>query len=73
MIRAAIVGGSGFVGGELARLLLDHPEVELAQVTSERLAGQPLVRLRGSPGAPAIERAYRVNAAVVALADQRVH
>src|SRR5689334_14290943 len=40
VIRASIIGGSGYVGGELARLLLFHPAVELAQVTSERLAGK---------------------------------
>ena len=42
MIRVSIIGGSGYVGGELLRLLLFHPQVELAQVTSERLAGKPL-------------------------------
>lgn len=40
MIRVSIVGGSGYVGGELLRLLLSHPQVEVAQVTSERLAGK---------------------------------
>lgn len=40
MIRVSIAGGSGYTGGELIRLLLFHPEVELAQVTSERLAGK---------------------------------
>jgi N-acetyl-gamma-glutamyl-phosphate/LysW-gamma-L-alpha-aminoadipyl-6-phosphate reductase len=35
MIEAAIVGGSGYAGGELLRLLLAHPEVEVAQITSE--------------------------------------
>lgn len=39
-IQASIVGGSGYAGGELLRLLLDHPRVELAQVTSERSAGR---------------------------------
>ncbi len=38
-IRASIVGGSGYAGGELLRLLLDHPYVEVLQVTSERNAG----------------------------------
>lgn len=38
-IRASIVGASGYVGGELLRLLLDHPHIEVAQVTSERNAG----------------------------------
>jgi N-acetyl-gamma-glutamyl-phosphate/LysW-gamma-L-alpha-aminoadipyl-6-phosphate reductase len=41
VVRASIIGASGYVGGELARLLLFHPAVELAQVTSERLAGKP--------------------------------
>lgn len=36
----AIVGGSGYTGGELLRLLLDHPAFEVRQVTSERLDGQ---------------------------------
>lgn len=40
MKRAAIVGASGYAGGELLRLLLAHPEVEVTQVTSERYAGQ---------------------------------
>ncbi len=40
MIRASIVGASGYTGGELLRLLLFHPEVSVAQATSERLAGK---------------------------------
>ncbi len=40
MIRVAIAGGSGYAGGELLRLLLAHPDAEVAQVTSERLAGK---------------------------------
>lgn len=39
-ITASIVGGAGFAGGELARLLLFHPNVEIKQTTSERLAGK---------------------------------
>jgi LysW-gamma-L-alpha-aminoadipyl-6-phosphate/LysW-L-glutamyl-5-phosphate reductase len=41
-IRVAIVGGSGYTGGELLRLLLGHPSVDVTQVTSERLAGRPV-------------------------------
>lgn len=37
--RVSIVGGSGYAGGELLRLLLGHPEFEAAQVTSRRRAG----------------------------------
>ncbi|MDY7042164.1 MAG: N-acetyl-gamma-glutamyl-phosphate reductase [Chloroflexota bacterium] len=40
MIRAAIVGASGYAGGELLRLLLAHPQVEVTQITSENHAGQ---------------------------------
>lgn len=39
-IRAVIVGASGYTGGELLRLLLDHPQVEVAQATSERRIGE---------------------------------
>ena len=38
-INVSIVGASGYVGGELLRLLLDHPHVVVKQVTSERNAG----------------------------------
>lgn len=40
MIRISIAGGSGYTGGELLRLFLLHPEVDVAQVTSERFAGK---------------------------------
>jgi [amino group carrier protein]-6-phospho-L-2-aminoadipate/5-phospho-L-glutamate reductase len=40
--RVAIVGGSGYTGGELARLLLNHAHVELTQVVSNSHAGRYL-------------------------------
>ena len=43
-MKVSIVGGSGYTGGELLRLLLRHPKVELGQVTSDSLAGKPLSR-----------------------------
>jgi [amino group carrier protein]-6-phospho-L-2-aminoadipate/5-phospho-L-glutamate reductase len=43
-MKVAIVGGSGYTGGELLRLLLRHPKVEVAQVTSDSMAGKPLTR-----------------------------
>lgn len=39
-IKVSIAGGDGYTGGELTRLLLSHPYVELKQITSERLAGK---------------------------------
>jgi N-acetyl-gamma-glutamyl-phosphate/LysW-gamma-L-alpha-aminoadipyl-6-phosphate reductase len=41
-VRAAIVGGSGYAGGELARLLLSHPRVRVTQIASSSHAGQYL-------------------------------
>jgi LysW-gamma-L-alpha-aminoadipyl-6-phosphate/LysW-L-glutamyl-5-phosphate reductase len=38
-VRISIVGGSGYTGGELLRLLLFHPQVEIAQVASSSRAG----------------------------------
>ena len=40
MIRAGIVGGSGYTGGEYLRLLHFHPEVEVTQITSREHAGR---------------------------------
>ena len=40
MISVSIVGGSGYTGGEVLRLLLNHPEVELCEVTSESRVGK---------------------------------
>lgn len=39
-IRASVIGGSGYTGGELLRLLMAHPRVEVSQVTSRRRLGE---------------------------------
>jgi N-acetyl-gamma-glutamyl-phosphate/LysW-gamma-L-alpha-aminoadipyl-6-phosphate reductase len=39
-LSVAIIGASGYTGGELLRLALSHPRLEVRQVTSERLDGQ---------------------------------
>src|SRR5690348_16369526 len=43
--KVAIVGASGYSGEELVRLLLNHPHVELAAVTSRQNAGQTLAQV----------------------------
>ncbi len=43
-MNVAVVGGSGYVGGELLRLLLRHPEVEVRQVTSDTFVGKSIAR-----------------------------
>jgi len=40
MMRIGIIGGTGYVGGELLRLLLMHPQVEVTMVTSRQSAGE---------------------------------
>lgn len=40
MIKAGIIGGSGYTGGELIRLLLQHPQAEIDFVYSTTRAGQ---------------------------------
>ena len=42
MIRAGVVGATGYAGAELVRLLCGHPEVELAAVSSVSFEGKPL-------------------------------
>ncbi|NLG83815.1 MAG: N-acetyl-gamma-glutamyl-phosphate reductase [Firmicutes bacterium] len=42
MVKAAIRGGAGYTGGELVRLLLGHPEVEMVGISSRSHAGLPL-------------------------------
>ncbi|MFH1536612.1 MAG: N-acetyl-gamma-glutamyl-phosphate reductase [Patescibacteria group bacterium] len=39
-INVSIVGGSGYAGGELVRLLISHPEVNINQITSESNKGK---------------------------------
>ena len=45
MIKAGIVGGTGYTGVELLRLLVSHPQVEVAQVTSRSDAGTPVAKM----------------------------
>ena len=42
MIKASVIGGTGYAGQELLRILYRHPEVEVVSVGSRSFAGQPL-------------------------------
>ena len=42
MIKVGIVGGTGYTGVELLRLLVQHPEAELRAITSRKEAGSPV-------------------------------
>ena len=45
MTRVGIIGGTGYTGGELARLLCRHPDVEIAAMTSRQNAGRPVAEV----------------------------
>jgi N-acetyl-gamma-glutamyl-phosphate reductase len=44
-IKAGIVGGTGYTGVELLRLLAQHPQVELKAITSRKEAGTPVAAI----------------------------
>ena len=45
MIKAGIVGATGYTGAELLRLLLMHPQVQITVVTSQSETGKPVTEL----------------------------
>src|SRR6478609_8867256 len=71
--NVAVIGGSGYAGGELVRLLLDHPGANLTQVTSERNAGKfvrtvhPNLRKRTDMKFTSIEAVKEADVIFIAL------
>ena len=53
LLKAAIVGASGFTGAEMLRLLAQHPHVELVAATGDTMAGR-----RAADVYPSLETAY---------------
>ena len=45
MIKAGIIGGAGHRAGELIRLLINHPDVEIISVHNPQAAGRPVAEL----------------------------
>ena len=41
-IKVGIIGGAGYTGGELIRLLINHPEAEIVFIHSKSNAGNPV-------------------------------
>lgn len=48
MIEVGIVGGTGYTGAELLRLLATHPEARITRITSRAEAGKPVSELYGN-------------------------
>ena len=45
MIKAGIIGGAGYTAGELLRILIGHPQVEIAFVCSDSQQGKPVTSI----------------------------
>lgn len=45
-MKVGVVGASGYVGGEVLRLLVSHPQVEISMVTSRQYVGEYLHRIQ---------------------------
>jgi N-acetyl-gamma-glutamyl-phosphate reductase len=45
MVKAAVAGASGYAGGEILRLLLGHPDVEIGALTADSSAGSTIATL----------------------------
>jgi N-acetyl-gamma-glutamyl-phosphate reductase len=45
MVRVGIVGGTGYTGVELLRLLAQHPNAKIVAITSRAEAGLPVAQL----------------------------
>ncbi len=45
MIRAGVLGGTGYAGIETVRILLRHPEVEITRIVSQSYAGQKIAEV----------------------------
>lgn len=47
MVRVGIIGGAGYTAGELIRLLINHPQVEIVFIHSTSNAGNPVWAVHG--------------------------
>jgi N-acetyl-gamma-glutamyl-phosphate reductase len=65
MIKIGIVGGTGYTGVELLRILASHPQAQLAAITSRKEAGMPVAEMY-----PSLRG--RVDLAFSALDDARL-
>ena len=55
-LKVAVAGASGYAGGELLRLLLGHPEIEVGELTAGDNAGRFAFRMH-----PTRSAAYRLR------------
>ena len=72
MIKVGIVGGTGYTGVELLRILAQHPQAQLSMITSRKEAGTPVAdmypSLRGVLDLPFSDTARRLSFQVIRAA-----
>ena len=82
MVKVGIVGGTGYTGVELLRLLAQHPDVDLAAITSRKEAGMAVSdmfpNLRGQreseiSGSGRMRRCNPVRRGIFCHAQRRRH
>jgi N-acetyl-gamma-glutamyl-phosphate reductase len=68
-IKVGIIGGAGYTGGELIRLLLNHPQTEISFIHSRSNAGKPVPAvhqdLLGETEIKFIRSSYRQRGCIV--------
>ncbi len=69
-VAVALVGATGYTGAEALRLLLQHPNVELAMLCADSRAGQPLAETLPSFAGVELPTPVRFDAAAVAAAAE---
>jgi N-acetyl-gamma-glutamyl-phosphate reductase len=68
-IRAGVAGASGYAGGELLRLLVAHPELEIGPICAGSHAGNPVIGVHSHLTALAAESFRPTDAEALAEAD----
>ncbi|MDP2288450.1 MAG: N-acetyl-gamma-glutamyl-phosphate reductase [Actinomycetota bacterium] len=69
MVKISVAGASGYAGGELLRLLLSHPEVDIAAIAAGSNAGEPVLALHPNLSQLADRRFEVTSAHTLAEAD----
>jgi N-acetyl-gamma-glutamyl-phosphate reductase len=69
MIRTAILGASGYVGGELLRLLAAHPELRATKLFGESKAGRPVAEVHPHLASVYAETFEKVDESALADVD----
>ena len=66
-----MLGGTGYVAGELLRLIAGHPQFSLAGVMSDSQPGEPVATAFGHLAAVYPEERFKSQAEIEAIVDAR--